>query len=138
LKYLAERFPQPFLPERYQPHRPLKVGIAADLVTGCAELDRRRLGVALAVYARRVRRPSKPQAGQDDHSPKRKSSPRGGRRWFEYWALKSSAPRESEPVEKGSREILGVCAHARRLKQRPDIGATVTADRANEALFQVG
>jgi uncharacterized membrane protein YhhN len=32
----------------------------------------------------------------------------------------------------------GVCAHAHRLKQRPDIGATVTADRANEALFQVG
>jgi hypothetical protein len=33
--------------------------IAADLVTGCPELDRRRLGVALAAYARRVRRPSR-------------------------------------------------------------------------------
>ena len=29
-----------------------------------------------------------------------------------------------------SEPLLGVCAHARRLKQRPDIGATVTADRA--------
>ena len=31
-----------------------------------------------------------------------------------------------------SEPLLGVCAHARRLIQRPDIGATVTADRANE------
>ena len=37
-----------------------------------------------------------------------------------------------------SEPLLGVCAHARRLKQRPDIGATVTADRANETLVQVG
>jgi hypothetical protein len=32
-----------------------------------------------------------------------------------------------------SEPLLGVCA-ARRLKQRPDIGATVTAGRANETL----
>ena len=37
-----------------------------------------------------------------------------------------------------SEPLLGVCAHARRFEQRPDIGATVTADRANETLFQVG
>ena len=28
---LAERYPQTFVLEKYQPHRPLKVGIAADL-----------------------------------------------------------------------------------------------------------
>ena len=33
---------------------------------------------------------------------------------------------------------LGVCAHARRLKQRQDIRAAVTADRADETLFQIG
>jgi hypothetical protein len=32
---------------------------------------------------------------------------------------------------------LGLCAHACRLKQRPDIGAAVAADRASETLFQV-
>jgi len=36
--------------EKYQPHRPLKVGIAADLMTRCPELDRRKLGVALIAY----------------------------------------------------------------------------------------
>jgi hypothetical protein len=36
--------------EKYQLHRPLKVGIAADLMTRCPELDRRKLGVALIAY----------------------------------------------------------------------------------------
>ena len=43
-----------------------------------------------------------------------------------------------EASEKGFERKLGVCAQTRRLKQRPDIGATVTAGRANEAFFQVG
>jgi hypothetical protein len=43
LTCLAERFPQTFVPDRYQPHRPLKVGIAADLVARCPELDRSKL-----------------------------------------------------------------------------------------------
>ena len=31
LAHLAEAFPQTFVLEKYRPHRPLKVGIAADL-----------------------------------------------------------------------------------------------------------
>lgn len=54
LTCLAERFPQTFVLEGYRPHRPLKVGIAADLVTRCPELDRRVLSAALSAYARRV------------------------------------------------------------------------------------
>nr|WP_028169110.1 ProQ/FINO family protein [Bradyrhizobium elkanii] len=54
LTCLAERFPQTFVLERYQPHRPLKVGIAADLVARCPELDRNRLGMVLGAYIRRV------------------------------------------------------------------------------------
>ena len=54
LTCLAERFPQTFVLERYQPHRPLKVGIAADLVARCPELDRNKLGLVLGTYVRRV------------------------------------------------------------------------------------
>ncbi|MGX9432002.1 MULTISPECIES: ProQ/FINO family protein [Bradyrhizobium] len=54
LAYLAERFPQTFVLERHQPHRPLKVGIADDLVARCPELDRSKLGIVLGTYARRV------------------------------------------------------------------------------------
>ena len=51
---LAEAFPKTFILEKYQPHRPLKVGIAADLMGRCPELDHRKVSVALAVYTRRV------------------------------------------------------------------------------------
>jgi ProP effector len=34
--------------------RPLKVGIAADLVARCAELDRRKLGAVLSAYTQRI------------------------------------------------------------------------------------
>jgi ProP effector len=54
LTHLAERFPQTFVPEKYQPHRPLKVGVAADILAACPDLDRRRLGVALGVYTGRI------------------------------------------------------------------------------------
>jgi sRNA-binding protein len=54
LTCLAERFPQTFVPEGHQPHRPLKVGIAADLVARCAELDRRKLGAVLSAYTQRI------------------------------------------------------------------------------------
>ena len=54
LTYLAERFPQTFVLEGYQPHRPLKVGIAADLVARCVELDRRKLGAVLSAYTQRI------------------------------------------------------------------------------------
>ena len=39
---------------KIRPHRPLKVGIAVDIVERCPELYRRKLGVALAAYTRRV------------------------------------------------------------------------------------
>jgi ProP effector len=54
LTRLAEAFPQTFVLERYRPHRPLKVGIAADIPARCPELERGVLSVALSVYARRV------------------------------------------------------------------------------------
>ena len=58
------------------------------------------------------------------------------RRCPTYWALKSPAPSEFAPAGKRFERKLGVCARPR--VQRPDIGAAVTADRANETLFQLG
>jgi sRNA-binding protein len=54
LARLAEAFPQTFVLEKYRPHRPLKVGIAADIPARCPDLERRVLSAALSVYARRV------------------------------------------------------------------------------------
>ena len=54
LANLAERYPQTFVLEKYQPHRPLKVGIAADLMERCSEHDHHELSVALTVYTRRI------------------------------------------------------------------------------------
>jgi sRNA-binding protein len=51
---LAEAFPKTFILEKYQPHRPLKVGIAADLIGRGPELDHHTVGVALTVYTRRI------------------------------------------------------------------------------------
>ena len=54
LARLTEAFPQTFVLEKYRPHRPLKVGIAADIPARCPAVERRVLSVALRVYARRV------------------------------------------------------------------------------------
>ena len=54
LARLTEAFPQTFVLEKYRPHRPLKVGIAADIAARCRELERGVLSAALSVYARRV------------------------------------------------------------------------------------
>jgi ProP effector len=54
LTHLAEAFPQTFVLERCRPHRPLKVGIAADLQAHCPALEWRVLKVALAAYTGRV------------------------------------------------------------------------------------
>ena len=51
---LAERYPQTFVLEKYQPHRPLKVGIAADLTERAPERDHRKLSVAMFAYTRRI------------------------------------------------------------------------------------
>src|SRR6476619_6356880 len=54
LARLAEEFPRTFVREKYQPHWPLEVGIAADLMERGPELDHHKLSVALTVYTRRV------------------------------------------------------------------------------------
>jgi ProP effector len=54
LAQLAETFPQTFVLEKYSPHRPLKVGIDADIITRYPAIKRRVLAVTLAVYAGRV------------------------------------------------------------------------------------
>ena len=54
LVHLAEWFPQTFVFEKHLPHRPLKVGIAADILARCPALTRRELGPVLSVYANRV------------------------------------------------------------------------------------
>src|SRR6476659_11450084 len=54
LARLAKEFPQTFAPEKHRPHRPLKVGIAADIPARCPAVERRVLSVALSAYARRV------------------------------------------------------------------------------------
>ena len=54
LARLTETFPQTFVLEKYRPHRPLKIGIAADIPARCPDLDRRALAAALSAYAQRV------------------------------------------------------------------------------------
>src|SRR5258705_1764523 len=54
LARLAEAFPQTFVLEKYRPHWPLKVGIAADIPTRCPAIERRVLAAALSAYARRA------------------------------------------------------------------------------------
>jgi sRNA-binding protein len=54
LARLAKEFPQTFAPEKHQPHRPLKVGIAADLRERCPAVERRVRSVALGAYTRRI------------------------------------------------------------------------------------
>jgi len=54
LARLAEAFPQTFVLEKHRPHRPLKVGVAADISARCPAVERRVLSVVLSVYTRRV------------------------------------------------------------------------------------
>jgi sRNA-binding protein len=51
---LAAAFPQTFTAEKHLPHRPLKIGIAADIRAALADLSRRALGTALAAYTKRL------------------------------------------------------------------------------------
>jgi ProP effector len=54
LARLAACFPQTFVRERHLPHRPLKAGIAAEILARCPDLDRRVLAEALSAYAMRI------------------------------------------------------------------------------------
>jgi sRNA-binding protein len=51
---MAEQFPQTFVAEKRRPHRPLKVGIAADIAVRCPDLSRRVRGTPLIVYMGRI------------------------------------------------------------------------------------
>ena len=54
LARLAEAFPQTFVREKYRPHWPLKVGIAAAIPARCPDLEWRVLKMALTAYTGRV------------------------------------------------------------------------------------
>ena len=75
LARLTEAFPQSFVLEQYQPHRPLKVGIFSEIAARCPDLARSdlvtvlnisRSGVRIGTSARRKygNRSKKPQPGQ--------------------------------------------------------------------------
>ena len=51
---LAEAFPQTLVLEKYRPHWPLKVGIAAAIPARCRAIERRALKMALTAYTGRV------------------------------------------------------------------------------------
>ena len=51
---LAAAFPQTFVLEKHLAHRPLKLGIAADLRAALPDLPRAVLGRALAAYTKRL------------------------------------------------------------------------------------
>jgi sRNA-binding protein len=54
LAVLAEWFPRAFVAERYLPHRPLKIGIHADLAIRCPALTDLERGAVLRFYTSRV------------------------------------------------------------------------------------
>ena len=53
LTRLTEAFPQAFVLEQYQPHRPLKVGIFSEIAARCPDLARSDLVTVLNIYTRR-------------------------------------------------------------------------------------
>ena len=79
LARLAEAFPQTFVLEKYRPHWPLKVGIAADIPARCPAVERRVLRVALSAYTRRVMYLRGPRRGRGARRPRRQSGRRGDR-----------------------------------------------------------
>ena len=79
LARLAEAFPQTFVLEKYRPHWPLKVGIAADIPARCPAVERRVLSVALSAYARRVMYLRGPRRGRGARRSRRQPGRRGDR-----------------------------------------------------------
>ena len=55
LTRLTEAFPQAFVLDQYQPHRPLKVGIFSEIAARCADLARSDLTTVLSIYTRRMK-----------------------------------------------------------------------------------
>ena len=54
LACIAEWFPQAFVPEKYLPHRPLKIGIHVDLKARCPALSERERRAVLHWYVTRT------------------------------------------------------------------------------------
>ena len=54
LACIAEWFPQAFVPEKYLPHRPLKIGIHIDLKARCPALSERKRRAVLRWYVTRT------------------------------------------------------------------------------------
>jgi hypothetical protein len=54
LTRLTEAFPQAFVLEQYQPHRPLKVGIFSEIAARCPDIARSDLATVLNIYTRRM------------------------------------------------------------------------------------
>ena len=54
LACIAEWFPQAFVPEKYLPHRPLKIGIHIDLKARCPALSERKRRAVLHWYVTRT------------------------------------------------------------------------------------
>ena len=51
---LAGQFPQTFTLEKHFAHRPLKIGIAAEIRQRCPNLGQHALAVALSAYTKRI------------------------------------------------------------------------------------
>ena len=54
LTRLTEAFPQAFVLEQHQPHRPLKVGIFSEITARCPDIARSDLTTVLNIYTRRM------------------------------------------------------------------------------------
>ena len=54
LTRLTDAFPQAFVLEQYQPHRPLKVWIFSEIAARCPDLARSDLTTVLNIYTRRM------------------------------------------------------------------------------------
>ena len=80
LACIAERFPQAFVPERYLPHRPLKIGIHIHLKTRCPALSERERSAVLRYYVARLMYLRACVAGAPRIAPRRHRRPRAGRR----------------------------------------------------------
>jgi sRNA-binding protein len=76
---LAAAFPQTFVLEKHLAHRPLKIGIAADLRAALPELPSRGLARALAAYAKRIMYLQALTAGAPRVDLRRQSGRRGDR-----------------------------------------------------------
>ena len=129
LARLAEAFPQTFVLEKYRPHRPLKVGIAADIRARCPAIERRVLSVVLSVYTRRVMYLQSLVAGaaRVDHDGKAAGTVTA--RDAEYAAAKLAGILAS----RGARRAAAVAAKGAARATRPPAAAAVSPPPAPPA-----